>query len=70
MNVSESNYRASQKYQKEKCRKISLLLNKKIDEDILVWLDSQENKVGYLKKMIREDMARQGFEMPRKDKEE
>ncbi len=70
MNVSESNYRASQKYQKEKCRKISLLLNKKIDEDILVWLDSQENKVGYLKKLIREDMARQGFEMPRTDKEE
>jgi hypothetical protein len=70
VNVSESNYRASQKYQKEKCRKISLLLNKKIDEDILVWLDSQENKVGYLKKLIREDMARQGFEMPRTDKEE
>lgn len=70
MNVSESNYRASQKYQKEKCRKISLLLNKKIDEDILVWLDSQENKVGYLKKLIREDMARQGFEMPKTDKEE
>ena len=67
MNVSESNYRASQKYQKEKCRKISLLLNKKIDEDILVWLDSQENKVGYLKKLIREDMARQGFEMPEKE---
>lgn len=70
MNVSESNYRASQKYQKEKCRKISLLLNKKIDKDILVWLDSQENKVGYLKKLIREDMARQGFEMPKTDKEE
>lgn len=70
MNVSESNYRASQKYQKEKCRKISLLLNKKIDEDILVWLDSQENKVGYLKKLIREDMARQGFEIPKTDKEE
>ncbi len=69
MNVSESNYRASQKYQKEKCRKITLLLNKKIDEDLLVWLDSQENKSGYLKKLIREDMARQGFEMPRTDKE-
>lgn len=70
MNVRESDYRASQKYQKEKCRKITLLLNKKIDEDLLVWLDSQENKSGYLKKLIREDMARQGFEMPRTDKEE
>ncbi|MBR3038047.1 MAG: hypothetical protein IKI52_05035 [Clostridia bacterium] len=66
MNVRESDYRASQKYQKEKCRKITLLLNKKIDEDLLVWLDSQENKSGYLKKLIREDMARQGFEMPEK----
>ncbi|MBR4906536.1 MAG: hypothetical protein IKZ44_06740 [Clostridia bacterium] len=45
-------------------------LNKTHDEDILVWLDSQENKQGYLKKLIREDMARQGFEMPKTDKEE
>ena len=53
MNVKEYDYRASQKYQKEKCRKITMQLNKKLDEDILVWLDSQENKQGYLKRLIR-----------------
>lgn len=70
MNVRESDYRASQKYIREKCRHVTMQLNKTHDEDILVWLDSQENKQGYLKKLIREDMARQGFEMPKTDKEE
>ena len=69
MNVKEYDYRASQKYQKEKCRKITMQLNKKLDEDILVWLDSQENKQGYLKRLIREDMARHGFVLPEKKEE-
>lgn len=70
MNIPESNYKASRKYRSSNCRQINIELNKSIDEDILVWLDSQDNKSGYLKKLIREDMARQGFEMPRTDKEE
>ena len=69
MNVKEYDYRATQKYLREKCRQIGLLLNKKTDEDILVWLDSQENKQGYLKRLIREDMARQGFVLPEKKEE-
>lgn len=69
MKIRESDYRASQKYQKEKCRKITLLLNKRIDEDILVWLDSQDNKSGYLKKLIRADMERNGFRLPEKAEE-
>ena len=34
MKVPESNYRASQKYQREKCRKITVQMNKRIDADI------------------------------------
>lgn len=69
MKIRECDYRASQKYQKEKCRKITLLLNKRIDEDILVWLDSQSNKSGYLKDLIRADMERNGFRLPEKAEE-
>ena len=66
---NEVSKRASQKYRMEKCRKITLELNKTIDEDMLVWLDSQDNKQGYLKALIRADMAAQGF-TPEKEKEE
>lgn len=63
---NEVSKRASEKFVSEKCRKITMTLHKGNDEDILIWLDSQGNKQGYLKKLIREDMARQGFEMPEK----
>ncbi len=69
MNVRESDYRASRKYRSANCRQINIELNKKLDEDVLVWLDSQENKQGYLKKLIREDMERQGFTLPEKKEE-
>lgn len=58
---NETIKRATLKYRKEKCRKITLELNKTIDSDLLVWLDSQENKQGYLKQLIRDDMGKHGF---------
>ena len=58
MNVRESDYRASQKYQREKCRKITVQMNKRIDADILDWLDSLPNKAGYIKDLIRADMEK------------
>lgn len=58
MKVKECDYRASQKYLKEKCRNVGMRLNLKYDSDILEWLDAQENKQGYLKQLIRDDMAR------------
>lgn len=58
MNVRECDYRASQKYQREKCRKITVQMNKRIDADILGWLDSLPNKAGYIKDLIRADMEK------------
>ena len=58
MKIPECDYRASQKYRREKCRKIQIELNKVIDADILEWLDAQPNKQGYLKQLIRDDIAR------------
>ena len=36
------------------------------DRDILEWLDSQPNKAGYIKRLIREDMerSRRGWSLP------
>ena len=64
MKIPEANYRASQKYRREKCKRVMIELNKRLDEDILAWLDSQENKQGYLKALIRADMEAQGFNLP------
>lgn len=70
MKVSEADYRAAQKYRIEKCRRVTVELNKKYDADILVWLDSQENKQGYLKQLIRADMQAHGFSLPEGGTEE
>ena len=60
MKVKECDYRASQKYLKEKCRNVGMRLNLKYDADILSFLDSLPNKQGYLKDLIREDMKKRG----------
>lgn len=70
MKISEAEYKAAKKYQKEKCRTITMQLNKTLDEDILVWLDSQNNKQGYLKQLIRDDMRVSGFQLEDVKKEE
>ncbi len=63
MKVSEAEYKAAQKYRKANTKKITLELNIKTDEDILVWLDQQNNKQGYLKQLIRDDMRVSGFRL-------
>lgn len=58
MKTSEAHYRASKKYQREKTRRVTLELNVITDDDILTWMDSQENKAGYIKSLIRADMEK------------
>ena len=47
---------ASMKYDKINTRKIFLKFNLKTDADILEKLDSVENKQGYIKELIRQDL--------------
>lgn len=54
--VTESQKRASKKYDAEHTKTIKMKLNKNTDKDILQWLELQENKQGYLKGLIRKDM--------------
>ena len=47
-----------QRYDAEHTRQIKFKLNLKSDADILAQLDSVPNKQGYIKQLIREDIAR------------
>ena len=58
---TEAQKRAKRKYNREKTTNITFRLYQ-TDADILKHLQAQENKQGYIKSLIREDMKRQGLE--------
>ena len=45
------------KFDKENCRRIQLKLNVRTDADILAQLDKQPSMQGYIRRLIREDIA-------------
>ena len=44
------------KYDKENTKRVFIKLNKNTDKDILDYLESVQNKQGYIKDLIRKDM--------------
>ena len=50
-------YEAQAKYKKANTKQIALQLNIKTDTDILKKLEEVPNKQGYIKALIREDIA-------------
>ena len=48
--------RNSIKYDRENTKRVYIKLNKNTDSDILAYLDSKQNKQGYIKELIRKDM--------------
>jgi len=57
---TDAQIRASAKYNKENVKMIVLHLNVTTDKDILDYLSSKENKTGYIKQLIRDDMRNSG----------
>ena len=51
--------KARARYDKENTRHIKFKLNLKTDADILAKLDAEPNTQGYVKRLIREDIARE-----------
>lgn len=56
--TTEAQKRAVAKYDAENTRKIVLKLNTGTDADILKRLDTMDNRQGYIKRLIREDIAK------------
>lgn len=56
------NYDAQARYNAKTRRRVALNLNTNTDPDILEHLEKLDNVQGYLKRLIREDMAKQGRE--------
>lgn len=54
--VSEAKKRANMKSDKKNAKYVTLKLNKNTDKDILEYLDALDNKNGYLKNLIRQDI--------------
>lgn len=54
--ATEARLRANKKYDDANTRQIKFKFNIKSDADILEKLDSVENKQGYIKKLIRDDI--------------
>ena len=56
--VSESQKRSTRKYQKNNTKLISVRVNKKLEPEVLEWLESKPSMGGYILELIREDMER------------
>jgi len=56
--ASEAQAKASLKYDRENTRRLSIKLNVNTDADILKKLDEVPSKQGYIKELIRRDLAK------------
>ena len=57
MATTEAQKRATIKYEAKNIVQVHLKLNKKTDADILAQLEKVESKQGYIKGLIRKDIA-------------
>lgn len=57
--TTDAQYRASQKYKKEKIKRITVDFSPK-EADLWEHIQKQPNKQGYIKALIRADMERSG----------
>lgn len=56
--MSDSKYSAQTAWNAANTTRVAIKLNNNTDRDIISYLDSLDNKQGYIKELIRADMAR------------
>lgn len=64
MPMTEAQKRAQKRYatrRKERTRQVCLKLARDTDADVVAYLDAQENIQGYIRSLIRRDMAAHGI---------
>lgn len=57
--ATEAQIRAQAKYDAENTRQVHLKLNRRTDSDVLEKLDNVQSKQGYIKELIRRDLAKE-----------
>ena len=60
----DSRTRATMKYQKKNIKQMKLDLNRNTDSDIISFLETCENKQGYIKSLIRNDIKKSRAKQP------
>ena len=58
--ATEAQRKAQRRYDAENTRQVHLKLNRNTDKDVLDKLDEVPSKQGYIKRLIREDLAKEG----------
>lgn len=58
--ATQAQREAVARYDSENTMQIKMKLNRKTDADIIEWLNSQDNRQGYLKALIRKDIKSRG----------
>ena len=58
--TKESTIKAINKFNKEKTKLVNVRLNINTDADILEKLENVDSKMGYIKRLIREDIQKNG----------
>lgn len=61
---NQTSLKADTKYKKANIVKVNMSLNRNTDGDILSYIATIDNKQGYLKRLIRADMARRAKKEP------
>jgi hypothetical protein len=56
--ATDAQIKAQAKYDAENTRQVHLKLNRNTDKDVLDKLDEVPSKQGYIKRLIREDLAK------------
>lgn len=56
--LTEAQKRANAKYKKEKVKQVVVTFSP-VDADLYEWLCKQDSKAGTIKRLLREEMARQ-----------
>lgn len=56
--VSENQKRSTAKYQTENTKVITIRVNKKLEPELLEWIESKSSKSKYILDLIRDDMKK------------
>ena len=56
--VSESQKRSAKKYQENNTKLVSVRVNKKLEPELLEWLESKPSMGGYILDLVRADMKK------------